>query len=1069
MADEMEDDLRLRAQDQNQYWSDRAVPGSQEADQQFQNELVEVGPGDMITRGARQTAAYGLYRYAKDQWGLEKDPTFNASENWQEITKGVPSEYHADLMEADSMAEVQKIKARIMEDQNDLKVLTGKGYSGMAALIAGSIFDVDLVLAPLTDGAYTAAKVGRAINNARLAKTVSMGASGLISGAVVEGANAAVRETTDWTDIPQAALAGMVMGGALGTVLPTKKALMASASRGMDDFHTRMKDDPDLGELPDPYAGRYGMTMDQAKQARKARFESSAGSRANPDRPPLKEDFVDDPAQDVIEQARDYLDQSGNRGMARRFTSDTWLDKAEDLTSGLTTDWGRFTSTESSVMQWLRQRMLESPSGRGGRQHTAALDREMYMRRMLEGMPDFDMNYAQWAKSNGANLTEVHYKDNFREAFGKEVSLEMNYRRLNNAENPTQHPNIKAAADALERQGKVAFDIQKGMTGENPVDGFEGMTYKRGYTPFRHNGTAMLKAMQAGTPKKDIVALFAKGYERALGVDPKVSKTMADALVTRALKKTQEMDVSVHSLLTADGRSFLRESLLNNGVTARNADSIVEALGGKIEERGKLGHAKERNELDLSLEHEGLKLIDFMDNNLNDIWNRYARNASGAAALARMGITNRTQRSTIRDAIIQEQNNLGEAPVSAQFIDDVFSYFDGGPVAGGTSPVVSRLKKFTNLSVLNMLGLTQMGETGALIAAVGVENFMAHSPIANRFFQNMAKGKTDNILEDIAPWTGRIWDEEKLIDPSIDFSGDRMQLADQHEYMQHLDRFLAKGSRLQGYTSLFFKVRELQTKTAAASVTDKAMRMLRDGVDEAGGKRLDDMGLTRDLRNRIKGYIDNGVVEFQDNGYIDRLNMDQWEPKDAHEFAGTLTRFVHQVIQKDLIGESSVWMHKDAGALFSHLQQFPLLAMQKQLVRNARLQDGVALGTLLWGLTTAGLAYAAKQAINGRTDKLDPVSIAKGAITMSNMTGLVPMMWDPIATMVGADDWRINSYGRHAEVGMPALDWMNKAIRIPGAALSAPNGLNSGEISAMKALPFGNAYGTSVFFDVLRE
>lgn len=1072
MADDMMDDeLRLQAQAQREYWRTRAVPGSEEADQQFANELTNEGPGDTLLRGARQTAAYGIYRYAKDRLGREKDPAFDPIGQWNEIIKGVPSEYHADLMEADSMAEVDQIKARIKEDTDDLKRLTGKGYSGMAALIGGSLFDVDLLLAPLTDGAYTAAKVARVINNARVAKTVSMGASGLISGAVVEGANVAVRETADWTNIPQAALAGMVMGGAIGAALPSKQALMNSAARDMDNFHSRMRDDPDLGELPDPYATRVHMNMEQAAESRKARWEaeqSSAGAMANPNRPPLKEDFVDDPAQDIIEMARDYLDRSETKGMARRFTSDSWLDKAEDLSSPLLTDWGRFAESKSSVLTWLRQRMLESPTGRGGRQHTAALDREMYMRRMLQGMPEYDAAYTQWAKENGANLIETHYKDNFREAFGKEVNIEMNHRRLTGNES-NANPQVKRAADALEKQGKEAFDIQRGMQGENPVDGFEGIEWKRGYSPFRHNGTAMLNAMKSGVPKKDIIELFAKGYKGALGVNDEVARAMSAALINRALKKTQDIDVSVSNLLTADGRTFLRESLLNNGMSGKQADKIVEALGGKIEERGKVGHAKARNELDLSVEHKGLKLIDYMDNNINDVWNRYARNASGASALARMGITNRTQRSAIRDAIIQEQNSLGEKPINAQFIDDVFSYFDGGPVAGGTSPVVSRLKKFTNLSVLNMLGLTQAGETGALIAAVGLENFMAHSPIANRFFKNMAKGNTDSILEEIAPWTGRIWDEQKLIDPSIDFQGDRMALADQHEFMQHIDRFLAKGMRVQGYTSLFFKVRELQTKAAAASITDKVMKMLRDGTEEAGARRLDDMGMTKELRAKVKEYVRNGTVEFQDNGFIDRLNMEQWEPQVAHEFAGTLTRFVHQVIQKDLIGEGSVWMHKDAGALFSHLQQFPLLALQKQLIRNSRLQDGVALGTLLYGLTTAGLAYAAKQAINGRTDKLDPVDIAKGALTMSNMTGFVPMMFDPLATMVGFDDWRINSYGRHSEVGLPALDWVNKAMRIPGAVLSAPNGLSRDEISAMKALPYGNFYGSSVFFDVLRE
>jgi hypothetical protein len=158
------------------------------------------------------------------------------------------------------------------------------------------------------------------------------------------------------------------------------------------------------------------------------------------------------------------------------------------------------------------------------------------------------------------------------------------------------------------------------------------------------------------------------------------------------------------------------------------------------------------------------------------------------------------------------------------------------------------------------------------------------------------------------------------------------------------------------------------------------------------------------------------------------------------------------------------------------MKTFSLLAVEKQVLRNVRLQDGQAMGTFLAGLVTAAAAYTAKQAINGNTQNMTLDKIARGAIGYSNMTGWLPMWVDPVAGMVGLDALKINSYG--GSRGQPgdilstpaALSALNTTAHIPAIAGHAMTGtLSNNDVRALQATPIiGKAYGVTALLNSLK-
>jgi hypothetical protein len=238
-------------------------------------------------------------------------------------------------------------------------------------------------------------------------------------------------------------------------------------------------------------------------------------------------------------------------------------------------------------------------------------------------------------------------------------------------------------------------------------------------------------------------------------------------------------------------------------------------------------------------------------------------------------------------------------------------------------------------------------------------------------------------------------------------------------------------------------------------------------LDPAVKARFEDMGLMQDDLTALEQLISNGTIEFVTRGkstFVNKLNMSKWSPEIGEVFGSAITRNMNQVVQKAMAGEQGAWMHTHAGSVMMHLKTFPLLAIQKQAVRNARFMDKQALATVLYGLATAAVASKIRDTLDG--NERTALETAKQAFNYSNMTGFIPLAYDPVMTLLGMDEARINQFGPFHDWTPPTLNMLNSVMRMPGAVANTVTGeADWYDQQALKAIPFAGTYVLSRMFD----
>lgn len=1071
----------------------RNVLGGMTATQDFQAQTLadQESFEDLTGRGFNSlNAAVGLMDWAErnSMMGPKAVPGYRISDH-PELYQDLPAQFWDSFDGVSGPEEARMVRAQMLEELQDLQVLGRRGLTGFAAMAIAGILDVDLPLTLFSGGLSKGATTG-------LRGATAFARAGALSGFLVEGANTVVRPTGDWRNVPMAVLAG----GALGGVFDGASALVKRRNLNVQDLQTEFADAMRDGNVraevdmrnetftdTNPYGAReQAEVLDDAAAAAMAQpGKTSVGSTQSSKLDMDTEDISAEGVQ-MIEGAQDFLRNEGITSKLEIEYADTALGRAAEAfqrilakTPLVRTDYDKLVTSGSSVATKMAYDLFESAAGIVRNNRSAAMIDDMYSKRLLSDfLPEYDNAYKEWAKDKGVDVMDTVWHGRGREEFSRELALELQTRYHEGAGMPGQHPAITRAADAHDRGTARAIDYMHGKPAETAVHGSENIQAKTGYMRQVWSGRAIQKMIdEGGKSSKQIKNIIARAYQQSHpGLSGKDALVMASAVVRRARSKQSGIDSNLAMLLDADGREFMHQALRDNGLSPKEANRIIEAFRGPTEERGRAGFTKRRNDIDLRSTIDGVQLIDLVDHNMPRVYSRYARGVAGQSALARKGIASRADRTRIIDTILQERQGRGHGADNhdyREFLEGMFSYFDGGPIGGGVNPWVNRAKRVTNLSLLNQLGMTQLGETGAIIATAGMENFL-HS--IRREWAGLKSGKKPEVLEELSAWSGNLGEEHKLFRDDLALDYVRDDVGANSELARMADDLLARGQRVQGYTSGFYKIRQIQQRLAVTTITDKIFRGLKGNRAEMSPERLYDIGLSKEVVADIQKYATDGTVEFDPSGFVNRLNMDKWSDATAEEFALAINRHTNQVVQRPVAGEGFMWMHKDVGAILGHLKSFPMTSVQKQFIRNARLADPENKMLWMYGLGTAGLAYSVRQLINGKTDNLTPTSIASGAINYSNVAGWIPMWYDPLASLLGQDDLRFNNYRHGADQGVlpsiPALSTLNRVAHVPAGVMGLLPGaeFTNNDIRALQATPLiGNAYGFNLLFNALKD
>jgi hypothetical protein len=1030
---------------------------------------------------------------------------FDKAEHVEALIEGIPSNYHAAIMDEPTLAAAQRARARLLEDFEAARI-TGMQFDGQVNNLLGSFVDVDAPLMLLSGGMFGAAKAARlaqiATRNRHVTGAVQGISGGAQAGLVVGAYDAIVRESSDEGMLITSILGGAALGGTLG-------AVGGDMSRSIDatnqDYLKRFaEDDPTITAtdtntltaapaeplvpvVDDFAAGSAGAGQripDHVREEYDAAVAAGASDEAlraiaGRDAPTRSETLVD-PIDRISPTSARIIDHADETqlltGAADRKAADkNWLERLSLSSWGAGVGTGfqnRMATSGSVVMNWLGNHVYESASGLNRGEATSAGLMENYHKRIQSHLLPIQSRMSTWAQENGTTAFGSGYgiSNNGRAAFYREVMLERNAR--NHGRTHSADPHIRGAADDLDKAATEALGIGRGRDGEIAIRGMDNVADNPHYTPQQWSG-AKLQAMIASgrVTRAEIIAAVAKGYRQSGMAAGKDADAVAEAVIRRAELNNADVDSSVHSLLQADGQEFLRDSLERNGMSAVEVDGIMNRLVGDAADRSKEGFAKSRNEIDMSASigtTDDLQIVDLLSNDLGGDWQRYTRGLSGSAALARQGIDSKAARREVVTAIHAEQRSLGEDITPAEELMAMFTHFDGGATKGwsklvGGDPAaagagVAGVKRMVQLAWLNKLGLVQLGETGAMMAQNGMASWMRRGPFA--YFNAQLKAGNEQLLRDVSFLTGDIGQDHKLFADHLNL--DEVSDFDAPDLLSRFNKATSSAAFIQGYTSLFNAVRSSQQQTAALGVMDKVMRTLRDAQQR--GEQLDDgtmarmwgdLGLSNDTLMRLNDLIADGTIEFSPEGFVNRLHADKWD-SDLQNIVGvSITRNINQVVQKSMAGEQDAWMHTGLGSLLTHLKTFPMQATQKQFVRHFRHNDPEAYAALMFGFGTALTASMIRAQVDGRD--MTAEEHAKRAFGYSNMTGFIPMAVDPLMTMMGLDDKRFNQYGPHSEVSVPALSWINDAMRVPGAlAKSAAGNADYDDMRAKRALPFAN-------------
>lgn len=1025
------------------------------------------------------------------------------SDRYEELTTGIPSQFHEEILDEPNAAAAERARMRILDQLNRAQISAQQqGLSQNLAMIAGGFLDVDAPLMTVTGGGYKAAAVARhAVRASRAVGLSPQGAlrtssaavglnAGLQAGIAVGSAQAAIRETADWTLVAESALMSTILGGAANPLLRGDVNLAGRAAQ--EELYKRMaRDDPSLHDSPnvDPTAAERLHAEDfQGPVVFEDGVESTVGAQQVQPAPGVVQTPMDanmsDAVKDIGTMADNWRHDSDWQDWKIAEQDEWWAQVALSGLFNVTTDnWRQMYKSNSSVMNWMLGNVFESPNGMGRGRYTAATGMESYHRRIAQQFtqPVSEAFRDYGRRHNVGALPGTSAYNTALQRFNREVMLEMNDRALGRTP-PTRDPAVVRAADAYDRAGAESVRIAKGDNGQLSVDGFDAIPERSGYSPYVWNGRRMRQLERDGVVRRsDVVNAMAVAYRTAGLQATKDAHIVAKAVVDRAMAESDEINTNLIALLSGDGREWLNKALENNGMPQADREALLKRLTGEVEERGKESFAKKRNDIDLNhqiqtADGSELRVVDLMDQDMHGVWQRYTRRMSGAAALARVGITNRAQREQFIQAAQAQQRALGEDPVDGDQLRAMLSHFDGGPVHGfskfgrryekGVAPEAALVKRMTNLALLGKLGFAQLAETGAAIAASGLENWMRRGPMA--LLNDELKKGNKELLDDLAFITGDLGRDHHLFSEHLDL--DDMNASDRGEFMTKAHRLSQQATYYQGFVSGFNHVRGFQQRVAAGAITDKIFRTVREvaeGRTSYDQKFLDrmraDLGIFPEDLAELERLVNAGTIEFAPEGFVNRINADQWDTDVAERFGSTIVRNMNQVVQKSLAGEQDTWMHTTVGSIITHLKTFPLQAMQKQFVRNVRHLDAQTRNTVLMGAATAALAIMVRDKIDGRDRDL--ADTAKTAFGYSNLTGWVPMIWDPAMTMLGMEDMRINQYGPHNDYTPATVTWANRAARLPGAAIDTLTGdADYWDSQSLKALPFANVAGLGRIF-----
>lgn len=680
--------------------------------------------------------------------------------------------------------------------------------------------------------------------------------------------------------------------------------------------------------------------------------------------------------------------------------------------------------SSNPVVRQYAQLLTEDASGIGRiRVKNAAILKENHQTRILGNIVrENEVAFNLWGERRGINKLDV--KERFsianRERFNRELTMELNKAFRGEDVNPVFKDIVESYSKLYERVNKTSERLSSGFR-MDPIK-----TY--GFRPLKINQDVLATLSEGQRAKlKEQIA----NHLQSKGMDSGNAAKVADGFVSGRIDG-EAIDPSVRFAIS----DFDPEKWDVDGTfrskKAQDTHDKLQATANMLAD------------LDASLRiDDTLSLADVLDNNHLSMARMYAERMSGLAALSDVGIVH----PKILDSyIIAAKRGGGEykaldrdikamEQVKAELLGKRPDFAKDVPFLNGLGSLMSSVQ-------LGGATFAQAAEVSNILAHYGFDAGMKALPEVKAAIDDIRALKKGESLRSNSLLAGL--EEESGILHGVDgytnttFFDQTGVNGDQAlSYVGKMDstiRGLAytnmkiNGMRLMG---------AMQSRATANLISDYALTAaFKGGLDPKKMASLADAGFDEALLARIKA-----EAKYTINGDSIDIDWKSLSEETLDDFNIAVTRGTKQVIQGDMVGERGAWTHSSIARAVLLYRRFPIVAMEKQLIRQGERGWGFIAGALAYGFAMGSLMYSTRVYLNslGREDAeeyrqkmLDSETFPLFVLSYVGQLGMLPDIGSLVKTAFVGDE-----YGQSGLVGnsvAPGVTFANdvfKAALIP--------------------------------------
>lgn len=606
--------------------------------------------------------------------------------------------------------------------------------------------------------------------------------------------------------------------------------------------------------------------------------------------------------------------------------------------------------------------LFEAPQGGTAAKVTVAARVRNYLNQIRSAMRNrTNEGLEEWGKEQGIGRVAVLMKRKNFSAYHKMVMREVKHPGLYNS------PAVIKGAEGIRDQLRLAGKIRS----EAGEAGFENLDLDRNYVPIILDDVQIKYAVkQHGNDKvRDLLSLaYQEGHYK---LNKNLADRVADGYIARAKDHTLTMTDTIRRTADKDVDKLAKQ-LKEAGVDQATIDDFLEtSLQSEIRQHMS-NRAKKSLYPSLDAELNGLKMIDLVDNDLPKLMESYTRDAAGGAAFAKLGFKTKAQVLDFLTDMEKNAHNNGFDP--KKIAREIQILRDGVDLAYGRSlnkdahsPFVrnlGRLRDITNLIRLQFVGAASIPELARSTVHRGIKNNLEACKDLGAIMgtKNLREGgkysglfKRPDLreLEVAMGYSG----EDFVLYPNGLRVDNLEETAVGNKLGEILDNALAQGQRIQEIASGFRTIQGSGEKIAVRSLAIQLKNWV-EGTGEALSKADINRagwsdGFLDDLKDWMKG---NPATEMYKGKELRLFNFGKMGAEMQERLQIGMHRLVSADMQRPMIGESPMFMHKWLGQTLTQFRSFSLLSLEKQLVHDIR-HDRIA-GSLIF-LHSTCLAYAA--------------------------------------------------------------------------------------------------------------